>query len=55
VKECFVIDFDADAFMAAAAGPQAVASFFYGRMVLSEGARVRCSPPQAPLQQVQLA
>ena len=43
VKECFVIDFDADAYMAAAAGPEAVRDFFYSRMVLSEGARVRCS------------
>eukprot|EP01025_Chloroclados_australasicus_P067086 TRINITY_DN9272_c2_g1_i6.p1 TRINITY_DN9272_c2_g1~~TRINITY_DN9272_c2_g1_i6.p1 ORF type:complete len:732 (+),score=93.71 TRINITY_DN9272_c2_g1_i6:291-2198(+) len=43
VKECFVIDFDQDAFMAAATGDQEeVEDFFYSRMVLSEGARVRC-------------
>ncbi|PRW56345.1 glycosyltransferase-like protein [Chlorella sorokiniana] len=45
VKECFVIDFDADAYMAAAAGPAAARDFFLSRMVLSEGARVRCSKP----------
>eukprot|EP01026_Neomeris_dumetosa_P028844 TRINITY_DN2336_c0_g1_i4.p1 TRINITY_DN2336_c0_g1~~TRINITY_DN2336_c0_g1_i4.p1 ORF type:complete len:616 (-),score=86.67 TRINITY_DN2336_c0_g1_i4:287-2134(-) len=43
VKECFVIDFDQDAFMAAAPGnPEEVEDFFFSRMVLSEGSRVRC-------------
>eukprot|EP01023_Acetabularia_acetabulum_P027013 TRINITY_DN25552_c0_g1_i3.p1 TRINITY_DN25552_c0_g1~~TRINITY_DN25552_c0_g1_i3.p1 ORF type:complete len:728 (-),score=153.66 TRINITY_DN25552_c0_g1_i3:96-2009(-) len=43
VKECFVIDFDQDAFMAAATGePEEVEDFFFSRMVLSEGSRVRC-------------
>jgi len=40
-----VIDFDAAAYMAAAAGPASARGFFYSRMVLSEGARVRCSKP----------
>lgn len=40
-----MIDFDADAYMAAAAGPEAARDFFYSRMVLSEGARVRCHKP----------
>ena len=33
VMECFVIDLDADAYMAAAAGPAAVQDFFLSRMV----------------------
>lgn len=45
VKECFVIDFDVDAYMAAARGPAAAHDFFLSRMVLSEGARVRCTDP----------
>ena len=40
---CFVIDFDADAYMAAAKGAHAVADFFHTRMVLSEGSPVACS------------
>lgn len=45
VKECFVIDFDADAYIAAAQGPAAAEDFFFSRMVLSEGARLRCTDP----------
>ena len=45
VKACFVIDQDQDAFMAAAQGRAAVEDFFYSRMVLSEGARIRCTDP----------
>ena len=37
IKACFVIDFDQDAYLAAAAGRRAVEEFFYSRMVLSEG------------------
>lgn len=47
-----MIDFDADAFMAAAAGPTAVRDFFLSRMVLSEGSRVRCEDPALNGQQV---
>ena len=42
-NECFIIDFDADAFMAAKSGLKAVDDFFYSRNVLSEGAPVRCA------------
>jgi hypothetical protein len=45
VKECFVIDFDADAYMAAAQGPAAAEDFFFSRMALSEGSRLRCTDP----------
>ena len=45
VKECFVIEFDQDAYMAAAQGPAAARDFFNSRMVLGEGARVRCTDP----------
>lgn len=45
VKECFVIDLDVDAYMAAAQGAAAARDFYVGRMVLSEGARVRCADP----------
>ncbi|KAL4457894.1 hypothetical protein ABPG75_012759 [Micractinium tetrahymenae] len=48
VKECFVIDFDADAYMAAAAGPAAARDFFLERMVLGKGSRVRCGDPHRP-------
>lgn len=44
-SRCFVIDFDADAFMAAAQGPEAAAAFFFNRMVLSEGSTVECQDP----------
>lgn len=44
VKECFVIDLDRDAFMAAASGSQQlVEDFFYGRCVMSEGANIKCT------------
>jgi hypothetical protein len=46
VKECFVIEFDQDAYMAAAQGPAAARDFFNSRMVLGEGARVRCTDPE---------
>lgn len=43
VKECFVIDFDLDAFMVASTGDAAaVRRFFELNMVLREGARVQC-------------
>ena len=45
LRECFVIEFDQDAYLAAAAGRAAVEDFFYSRMVLSEGSRVRCRDP----------
>ncbi len=41
-----MIDFDQDAYLAAAAGRAAVEDFFYSRMVLSEGSRVRCQDPE---------
>lgn len=47
LKACFVIEFDQDAYLAAAAGRAAVEDFFYSRMVLSEGSRVRCRDPEA--------
>lgn len=43
VGECFVIEFDRDAYMAAAHGKQE--EFFWGRMVLSEGSLVQCDVP----------
>ncbi len=43
-----MIDFDADAYMAAAAGPAAARDFFLERMVLGEGSRIRCAHPQRP-------
>lgn len=43
-----MIDFDADAYMAAAAGPAAARDFFLQRMVLGEGSRVRCADPRQP-------
>lgn len=45
VKQCFVLEVDADAYVAAAQGPAAVQDFFFGRMVLSEGARLKCIDP----------
>ena len=42
-----MIDVDQDAYMAAASGPAAIQDFFYSRLVLSEGSRVRCSDPEA--------
>lgn len=47
-----MIDHDADAFMAAARGAAAAEDFFYGRLVLSEGSRVLCPDPAAPMLQV---
>lgn len=41
VKECFVIEFDADAYMAAAQGQDE--DFFISRLVLSEGSRLKCT------------
>lgn len=41
VQSCFIIDFDRDAFLAAAKGDSA--DFFFSRNVLSEGSRIRCS------------
>ncbi|KAL6776982.1 hypothetical protein ACKKBF_B19730 [Auxenochlorella protothecoides x Auxenochlorella symbiontica] len=49
VRECFVIEADQDAYMAAAAGPTAVTDFFYSRFVLSEGVSVRCTDPETKL------
>jgi hypothetical protein len=46
-KTCFIIEFDADAFMAAVQGEDAVNDFYYSRMVLSEGVAVRCAKPGA--------
>jgi len=46
-KSCFIIEFDADAFMAAVQGEDAVNDFYYSRMVLSEGVAVRCAKPVA--------
>jgi hypothetical protein len=43
VGECFVIEFDRDAYMAAAHGKQE--EFFWSRMVLSEGSLVQCDVP----------
>ncbi|GMH41555.1 hypothetical protein BSKO_09465 [Bryopsis sp. KO-2023] len=40
VQSCFVIDFDRDAFLAASVGEHE--DFFFSRMVLSEGARIKC-------------
>lgn len=42
-KECFILDIDAHAFMAANAGEQEAISFFYQNFVFSEGAPVRCA------------
>jgi len=43
LKECFVIDFDLDAFRVASTGDSvAIRKFFEESMVLQEGARVRC-------------
>jgi hypothetical protein len=42
-KSCFVIEFDADAFMAAVQGEDAVNDFYFSRMVLSEGVAVKCA------------
>ena len=44
-KSCFIIEFDADAFMAAVQGHDAANDFYFSRMVLSEGVAVRCSKP----------
>lgn len=42
-KECFVIDFDQEAFHVSASGDdEAIRRFFVERMVLQEGSRVRC-------------
>lgn len=41
-KMCFVIDFDAEAFMAAAGGQKSIEEFYFTRMVLSEGSIVEC-------------
>jgi hypothetical protein len=41
-KSCFIIEFDADAFMAAVQGEDAINDFYFSRMVLSEGVAVRC-------------
>ena len=41
-----MIEFDQDAYMAAAQGPAAARDFFNSRMVLGEGARVRCTDPE---------
>lgn len=44
--KCFVIDFDADAYIAASQGNEsAIEDFFYSRMVLSEGSPLRCLHP----------
>lgn len=40
VQTCFIIDFDRDAFLAAARNNSQ--DFFYSRMVLSEGSRFKC-------------
>lgn len=50
IKECFVLELDQDAYIAAAQGPRAVEDFFFSRMVLSEGSRVRCQDPANGLQ-----
>lgn len=42
-KECFILDIDAHAFMAANAGEEEAISFFYQNFVYSEGAPVRCA------------
>jgi hypothetical protein len=44
-RACFVIDHDADAYMAAAAGPAAVEDFWWSRMALTEGSPFRCANP----------
>lgn len=44
-QNCFVIDFDADAYFAASKGDSAVEEFYFHRMVLSEGAPIRCHDP----------
>ena len=45
LHECFVIQTDQDAYIAAATGPEAVRDFFYSRFVLSEGVSVACRDP----------
>ena len=52
LKDCFVIEFDRAAFVAAAQGPAAAADFHWAHSVLSEGARVRCTDQQLGQQQV---
>lgn len=41
-RDCFIIDVDRDAFVAARRGPEAARQFFMERMALCEGSRVRC-------------
>lgn len=52
LRECFVIQADQDAYMAAASGPEAVRDFFYSRFVLSEGVSISCKDPELGLQVV---
>lgn len=43
-KDCFVLDFDQDAYHVAATGdPEAVRKFFLSRMVMQQGAALRCA------------
>lgn len=42
LKQCFIIDFDRDAFVANAEGQESAENFFFSRMVMTEGSIVRC-------------
>jgi len=44
-SKCFVIDYDADAYIASSQGQKATMDFFYSRQVLSEAVSVECRDP----------